>query len=66
MEKEENKKLKEVHKMYEQCKKVFTPGFEIVNVGADIEDKEEYEFYKLLHEYFMQKKQRELIKKGVY
>lgn len=63
---EESKKLKEVHKAYEQCKKVFAPGFEIVNVGAEIKDKEEYEFYKLLHEYFMQKKQREPIKKGVY
>lgn len=63
---EESKKLKEVHKAYERCKKVFAPGFEIVNVGAEIKDKEEYEFYKLLHEYFMQKKQRELIKKGVY
>ena len=63
---ENKEKLKEVHDAYEQCKKVFTPGFEIINVAADIEDAEEYEFYRMVHEYFLQKKQKELIEKGVY
>ncbi len=66
MEKEVSKKLKEVHKAYELCKKVFEPGLVIVNVSKEIKDKEEFEFYRLLHEHFMQKRQRELIEKGVY
>ena len=66
MEKEVSKKLKEVHKTYEQCKKVFEPSLLIVDVGTEIKDKEEYEFYMLVYEHFMHKRQRELIKKGVY
>ena len=62
----ESKKLKEVHKAYEMCRKVFLPSAEIMNVAVEIQDEEEYEFYKLVHEFFLQKKQRELIEKGVY
>lgn len=66
MEEEVSKRLKEVHEAYEQCKKVFEPGFVIVNVGSEIKDKEEFEFYRVVHEHFMQKRQTELIEKGVY
>lgn len=66
MNRKESKKLKEIREAYERCKEVFAPGFEIINIGTEIKDKEEYEFYRLVYEHFMHKRQRELIKKGVY
>lgn len=60
MPEEESRKFEEVHKAYELCKKVFAPGFDIMDVAVEIEDKEEYEFCKLVHEHFLQKKQRKL------
>ena len=61
----ESQKLQEVHKAYKMCRQAFLPSTEIMDVAAEIHDEEEYEFYKLVHEFFLQKKQRELIEKGV-
>lgn len=63
---EEMKKIDEVHKAYEICKEVFSPTVGIIEAGSEIEDKEEYEFYKMAHEFFFQKRQKELIAKGIY
>ena len=63
---EEMKKIDEVHKAYEICKEVFSPTVGIIAAGSEIEDKEEYEFYKMAHEFFFQKRQKELIAKGIY
>ena len=63
---EEMKKIDEVHRAYEICKEVFSPTVGIIEVGSEIEDKEEYEFYKMAHEFFFQKRQKELIAKGIY
>lgn len=57
------KKLEEIHKAYEQCKEVFSPSVGIIDVAVEITDEDEYEFYKLAHEFFFQKKQKELIEK---
>lgn len=59
-------KLKEVHEAYEHCRKVFEPSEEIMRVSLEIEDKDEFEFYRMVHNYFMKKKQMELVEKGVY
>ena len=63
---EEMKKIDEGHRAYEICKEVFSPTVGIIEVGSEIEDKEEYEFYKMAHECFFQKRQKELIAKGIY
>lgn len=63
---EEIKKIDEVHRAYEICKEVFSPKAGIIEAGSEIEDREEYEFYKMVHEFFFQKRQKELIAKGIY
>ena len=55
---EEMKKIDEVHRAYEICKEVFSPTVGIIEAGSEIEDKEEYEFYKMAHEFFFQKRQK--------
>lgn len=62
------KKVKELQKAYELCEKVFCTGTGIMEVGRDIaiEDKEKYEFFSIVYEYFAKKKQMELIEKGVF
>lgn len=59
-------KLKEVHEAYENCKKVFEPSEEIIEVSLNIENEDEFEFYRTVHNFFMKQKQMELVKKGVY
>lgn len=58
-------KLEEVHKAYQMCREVFEPSFELMSICSEITDPEEYDFYKTVHEHFLQKRQRELIEKGV-
>ena len=62
---EEMKKIDEVHKAYEICKEVFSPTVGIIEAGSEIEDKEEYEFYKWRMSSFPER-QKELIAKGIY
>lgn len=59
-------KLNEVHRAYKICKEVFSPTVGIIEVGAEIRDQEEYEFYKLAHEFFFQQRQKEVVEKGIY
>lgn len=60
------KKLDEIHRAYEICKEVFSPTTGIIEAGAEIVDEDEYEFYKMAHEFFFQKRQKEVIAKGIY
>lgn len=62
---EDMKKLDEVHKAYKICKDVFSPSVGIIEVGSEIVDKEEYEFYKMAHEFFFRKRQQEVIAKRI-
>lgn len=63
---EGSKKLEEVHRAYRMCREVFEPSFELMSICSEITDPEEYDFYKMVHEHFLQKGQKELIEKGVY
>ena len=59
-------KTKEIHEAYENCKKVFEPSFALSEEVNNISDIEEKNFYILLHDFFLQQKQKESINKGVY
>ena len=62
------KKVKEIQKAYKVCEKAFCTGYGIMEAGKDIalEDEEKYEFFRVVYTYFLQKKQKELIKQGVF
>lgn len=60
------KKTKEIHKMYEECQKVFEPSAELLDEISNIENETEKLFYITLCDFFMQQKQKELIENGIY
>ena len=66
MEKRITKKTEQIHKIYEECQKVFEPSMELLDEISNIEDGEEKEFYMTLKTFFMQQKQKELIEKGIF
>lgn len=59
-------KKQEIHEAYLNCRKVFEPSFELADVVTEIFDEEEREFYELLYNFFLQKKQKEVVENEVY
>lgn len=59
-------KTVEIHEVYEQCKKVFNPSLDLLDELGNIEDKDEKMFYHLMTNFFMQKKQKQMIEDKVY
>lgn len=66
MSKQVTKRAKEIHRMYEKCKKVFEPSISAFDEISNIEEGDEREFYVALLNFFTQQKQRETIKKGIF
>lgn len=66
MPKQVTEKTKEIHRMYEECKKVFEPSISLLDELPNIEEGDEREFYVTLLNFFTQQKQRETIKKGIF
>lgn len=52
---------KKIHEAYLQCKETFDPGKTADNVAADISDKEESLFFKVVSDFFIQQRQKEII-----
>lgn len=57
---------KQTHKIYEESKKLVEESMGKMNELSEIEDTSEREFYVHMRDFFMQQKQIELIKKGVF
>jgi hypothetical protein len=58
---------KEFHALYEKAKELVDKN--ILDVGdkiTNISGKEEKDFYVALHDFFLQKRQREVIAKGLF
>lgn len=66
MAKKITKKTKQIHKMYEECQKVFEPSAQLLDEFSNIEDETEKLFYIALCDFFMQQKQKEVIEKGIF
>ncbi|MDE6014228.1 MAG: hypothetical protein K2H41_00815 [Acetatifactor sp.] len=66
MSKQVTKKAKEIHRIYEECKKVFEPSISAFDEIPNIEEGVEREFYVAVLNFFTQQKQRETIKKGIF
>ena len=55
---------KKIHKAYLQCKETFDPSRIFINAAVDIEDEEESLFFSTLSDFFIQQRQKEVIKNG--
>lgn len=57
---------KNMHEAYLQCKTVFDPKHLMVNNRIDFKSEEEEFFYKIVGDFFLQRKQMEIIKQEKY
>ena len=57
---------KNMHEAYLKCKTVFDPRLETINDMVDFESEEETFFYKIVSDFFIQRKQIEIIKQEKY
>lgn len=57
---------KNMHEAYLKCKTVFDPRLETINDMVDFESEEETFFYKIVSDFFIQRKQMEIIKQEKY
>ena len=57
---------KNMHEAYLKCKTVFDPKHLLVNNRVDFETEEEEFFYKIMGDFFLQRKQMETIEHGEY
>ena len=61
MEYTTNEAAKNMHEAYLKCKTVFDPKHLLVNNRVDFESEEEEFFYKIMGDFFLQRKQMEII-----
>ena len=61
MEYTTNEAAKNMHEAYLKCKAVFDPKYLMVNNRVDFESEEEEFFYKIMGDFFLQRKQMEII-----
>ncbi|MBQ2802649.1 MAG: hypothetical protein IJF07_01975 [Lachnospiraceae bacterium] len=61
-----NDKNEQLHKLYEESEKMIMASIGTENEFSSIKDETKRAFYLTLRDFFMQQKQRELIKKGCY
>lgn len=66
MKRRVTRKTKQIHKIYKECQKAFEPSHGFLEELKNIDDEEEELFYRMMCDFFLQQKQRELIKKGVF
>ena len=59
-------KTRAIHEEYLRCKALFAPSELMVEQDLLVPEGEEREFYELVFEFFLQQKQKEVIKEGVY
>lgn len=57
---------KNMHEAYLQCKTAFHPGFAQVNDTVSFESEEEEFFYKTVSDFFIKRKQMEVINQQNY
>ena len=66
MEYTTNEAAKNMHEAYLKCKTVFDPRLETINDMVDFESEEETFFYKIVSDFFIQRKQMGIIKQEKY
>lgn len=66
MAKQITEKTKQIHEIYEQCKKVFEPSLDLADEYSNLEDEDEKIFFVKVSDFFIQQKQQEAIEKGIF
>lgn len=54
-------KTTEIHKAYQMCRETFAPSVELLDESTNITNNEELRFYRMVSDFFMQQKQKEII-----
>lgn len=54
-------KSEKLHEAYVYCKENFKPSDKLFEDEADIKDENELRFFRVLHEFFLQERQREYL-----
>lgn len=54
---------KKIHEAYLQCKETFNPSLALMNDMVKFEDEEEELFYKTISDFFIKRKQKDIIKR---
>ena len=55
-------KTKQIHEAYLLCKEVFVPSMALMDEASNIHDEEELLFFRAVSEFFIGRKQEEIIK----
>lgn len=63
---EEAEAAKKMHEAYLQCKETFAPNRILINASVNIEDEEESLFFRTVSNFFIQQRQKEVIKNEKY
>lgn len=66
MEPDLTQDYEEIHKEFLKCKQIFQPSHELLDIVRNVTDKEEQEFIRTIYTFFLQQKQQEVIKKGIF
>lgn len=66
MQREREEAARRIHEAYLQCKATFNPNLESINVMVSFDDEEEAFFYKTVSDFFIQRRQLEIIKRNSY
>ena len=64
MQREREEAAKRIHEAYLQCKETFNPNLESINVTVSFDNEEEAFFYKTVSDFFIKRKQWEIIKRN--
>lgn len=66
MEQDLIQSYEEIHKEFLKCKQMFQPSHELLDIVRSTTDKEEQEFIRTIYTFFLQQKQQEVVKKGIF
>lgn len=61
-----NELVKKVDILYKECEEIFTPHTEVTFDYADLKDENKVRFFAHISNFFMQKRQQEVIKNEKY
>lgn len=66
MQREREEAARRIHEAYLQCKATFNPNLDAINDMVSFDDEEEEFFYKTVSDFFIKRKQWEIINQDSY
>lgn len=62
----ENEIIGKIDKLYDECKKIFTPDLQFQINGSIFKDQDKKIFFESISNFFLQKRQKEVIEREKY